>query len=91
MDEVYLYSFVTIRIFARTELDIVVVYVLTCFVTIRIFARTEQSSFWTLTFFSFVTIRIFAGTDLKKEKGSVPPARTGGGALPPTFYCVNVN
>jgi len=28
---------------------------------------------------------------LKKEKGSVPPARKGRGPLPPTFYCVNVN
>ena len=84
-------SFVTIRIFARTE-RFYILYILTNgFVTIRIFARTELKYLDIYKERSFVTIRIFAGTDLKKEKGSVPPARKGRGPLPPTFYCVNVN
>lgn len=39
---------------------------------------------------SVVTIRIFAGTDLKIEKGS-DTRQKGQKAIPPTFYCVNVN
>lgn len=62
-----------------------------CFVTIRIFARTVLLRFGERRGECFVTIRIFAGTDLKNEKGSDTPARKGRGALPPTFYCVNVN
>ena len=61
------------------------------FVTIRIFARTELARLKSEKHQGFVTIRIFAGTDLKNEKGSDTPARKGRGALPPTFYCVNVN
>ena len=66
-------SFVTIRIFARTELAMVADDINICFVTIRIFARTVLLRFGERRGECFVTIRIFAGTDLKKEKGSVPP------------------
>lgn len=53
--------------------------------------RTEHIDFIDEEYVLFVTIRIFIEMDLKNEKGSVPPARTGRGTLPPTFYCVNVN
>ena len=56
-------SFVTIRIFARTELMNKPVDVLYGFVTIRIFARTEHSIIEMLIAISFVTIRIFARTE----------------------------
>ena len=63
-------SFVTIRIFARTELEELPVMDYKSFVTIRIFARTELNVLVFDDESSFVTIRIFAGTDLKNEKGS---------------------
>ena len=55
--------FVTIRIFARTELKIRDQKQLYGFVTIRIFARTEHSIIERLIAISFVTIRIFARTE----------------------------
>ena len=63
-------SFVTIRIFARTELYKALHHRNMSFVTIRIFARTELNVLVFDDESSFVTIRIFAGTDLKNEKGS---------------------
>ena len=63
-------SFVTIRIFARTEQIIKLEDVKQSFVTIRIFARTEPEVTSPRILQSFVIIRIFAGTDLKNEKGS---------------------
>ena len=84
-------SFVTIKIFARTELLFYRCQVKDGFVTIKIFARTELSLQYLRSSLRFVTIRIFARTDLKNEKGSDTPARKGRGPLPLTFYCVNVN
>ena len=55
--------FVTIRIFARTELTHLKRDVPCCFVTIRIFARTEQKYVAMGTRICFVTIRIFARTE----------------------------
>ena len=87
---IWSYGFVTIRIFARTELIFVIFNPLSSFVTIRIFARTEPEGTSPRILQSFVIIRIFAGTDLKNEKGS-DTRRKGRGTFPPTFYCVNVN
>ena len=56
--------FVTIRIFARTELCASIYDIQPSFVTIRIFARTEQKQVPALREERFVTIRIFARTEL---------------------------
>ena len=56
-------GFVTIRIFARTELFLELDIFLESFVTIRIFARTEQFEPLLFDGFGFVTIRIFARTE----------------------------
>ena len=63
-------GFVTIRIFARTELKTKQEAEVVGFVTIRIFARTELRESAPAAKERFVTIRIFAGTDLKNEKGN---------------------
>ena len=56
-------SFVTIRIFARTEHDLTKSMECIGFVTIRIFARTELVGALRNGEQSFVTIRIFARTE----------------------------
>ena len=56
-------SFVTIRIFARTEPKGYKAWEVDGFVTIRIFARTEHEQILTEHSIGFVTIRIFARTE----------------------------
>ena len=56
-------SFVTIKIFARTEPPDFAKSINSCFVTIKIFARTELKQVFNYDWTSFVTIKIFARTE----------------------------
>ena len=62
-------SFVTIKIFARTEQLRCRMDVHNSFVTIKIFARTEQKQSILADEGGFVTIKIFARTERWKRNG----------------------